>query len=53
MLNNYVTKSLAKLLAENLEARDNMIICVKHIHDLEMGILGISQHEYYSTLKIN
>lgn len=49
MLNNYVTKSLAKLLAENLEARDNMLICVKHIHDLEMGILGISQHEYYSA----
>jgi hypothetical protein len=49
MLNNYVTKSLAKLLAENVEARDDMMQCVKHIHDLEMGVLGISQNEYYAV----
>jgi hypothetical protein len=49
MLNNYVTKSLAKLLAENVESRDDMMQCVKHIHDLEMGVIGISQYEYYDA----
>jgi hypothetical protein len=47
MLNNYLSRELAKLLAENLEARDNMIICVKHIHDLEMAALSIPREDYY------
>jgi hypothetical protein len=47
MLNNYLSRELAKLLAENIEARDNMIICVKHIHDLEMTALSIPREDYY------
>jgi len=49
MLNNYVTKSLFVFLKENEEARDNMIICVKHIHDLEMTALKIDRYDYYDA----
>lgn len=50
MLSNYITKSLCKLLKENTEARDNMMLCVRHIHDLEMSILGISKADYYEAV---
>lgn len=49
MLNNYVTKSLFVFLKENEEARDNMLDCVKHIHDLEMTVLSISREDYYNA----
>ena len=49
MLNNYVTKSLFVFLKENEEARDNMLDCVKHIHDLEMTILSIPREDYYNA----
>jgi len=49
MLSNYVTKELGQLLARNVEARDNMVLCVKHIHDLEMKILEVTENEYYSA----
>jgi hypothetical protein len=47
MINNYVTKELGQLLARNVEARDNMVLCVKHIHDLEMQLLNVTENEYY------
>jgi len=49
MLNNYVTKSLFVFLKENEEARDNMLDCVKHIHDLEMAVLSIPREDYYDA----
>jgi hypothetical protein len=49
MLNNYVTKSLFVLLKENEEARDNMLDCVKHIHNLEMLALSIPREDYYNA----
>jgi len=49
MLSNYVTKELGQLLARNVEARDNMVLCVKHIHDLEMTLLNVTENEYYSA----
>lgn len=49
MLNNYITKALFKFLQENEEARDNMLACVKHIHDLEMRVLAIPREDYYNA----
>lgn len=49
MLNNYITKALFKFLQQNEEARDNMLACVKHIHDLEMTVLSIPREDYYNA----
>jgi len=49
MLNNYLTRELAKLLAENVDARDEMMLTVKHIHDLEMAVLSIPREDYYNA----
>jgi hypothetical protein len=49
MLNNYLTRELAKLLAENVEARDDMMQCVKHIHNFEMSLNYIPKKDYYDA----
>jgi len=50
MLYNYVTRELAKLLAENVDARDNMMLAVKYIHDLEMSVMDIPEKDYYKAV---
>ena len=49
MLNNYLTREMAKILAENVNARDEMMLAVKHIHDFEMSLNYIPKKDYYSA----
>lgn len=50
MLNNYLTKQLINILKVNYEARDNMMLCVKLIHNKEMDFLCIEKENYYDAL---
>jgi len=47
---NYITRLTIDLLTKNEEARDDMMLCVRYIHDFEMALFGIKKTEYYDAL---
>jgi len=50
MISNYLTSALCTHLKENVPSRDDMMLCVKHIHDLEMRLQGIRNEHYYDAV---
>lgn len=48
-MNNYLTRELFQLLKTQVSARDNMLACVQHIHNLEMKALNIPREDYYNA----
>lgn len=50
MMSNYITRSLIKLLEEHEETRDNVLLCVQYIHDIEMKLLGLPNSSYYDAV---
>lgn len=49
MLNNYLTREVFELLKSKATARDNMLECVQHVHNLEMAALSIPREDYYNA----
>ena len=49
MLNNYLTREVFELLKSQATARDNMLECVQHVHNLEMTALNIPREDYYNA----
>jgi hypothetical protein len=49
MSKNYITKLVITILRKNEEARDEMLLVVKNIHDFEMSILNIDKSNYYDV----
>jgi hypothetical protein len=46
---NHVKSILTSILKKNEDARDDMFMCIKIIHDFEMGILNIPKETYYDA----
>lgn len=49
-MSNYITRITKEILSNNKEARDNMMLVVKSIHDFEMSMFGIQKNNYYDYL---
>jgi hypothetical protein len=49
MESNYITKLTITILKNNPEARDEMYLVVKSIHDFEMSVMGYSKENYYDA----
>jgi hypothetical protein len=49
-MSNYITRIAKEVLLNNIEARDNMMLVVKSIHDFEMSMFQIQQDDYYNCL---
>ena len=47
MESTYVSKMVAGILHQNIEARDNVYVVVKIIHDFELSVLEKDKHDYY------
>lgn len=50
MESNYITRLTTDLLVKNEDARDDMMLAVRYIHDFEMALFGIKKSEYYEAL---
>ena len=48
-MNNYLTRELFELLKSQVTARDNMLECAQHVHNLEMAALNIPREDYYDA----
>ncbi len=48
-MTNYITRLTIDLLTKNVEARDNMMLTVRYIHDFEMGLFKIKKADYYKA----
>jgi hypothetical protein len=49
-MSNHITRITKEVLLNNKEARDNMMMVAKAIHDHEMSFFGISKKNYYDYL---
>ena len=47
---NYISRLIFDLLEKNIEARDDMMLTVRYVHDYEMALLKIKKSEYYDSL---
>jgi hypothetical protein len=47
---NYISKLVYAILTKNAEARDDMMLVVKSIHDFEMSLLSIEKSDYYDSI---
>jgi hypothetical protein len=48
-MNNYLTREVFELLKSKASARDNMLECIQHVHNLEMEALQITRANYYDA----
>ena len=46
----YISKMVFITLSKNVEARDNMMLVVKSLHDYEMSIYKIPKEDYYDAV---
>lgn len=46
----YISRLIYSILNNNIEARDNWMLVVKMVHDIEMSIINISKSNYYDAL---
>jgi hypothetical protein len=46
----YISRMTFSILTNNKESRDNWMLVVKQIHDIEMMTWGISKPDYYDAL---
>ena len=46
----YISRLTYSILNNNLEARDNWMLVVKQVHDIEMAMTGVSKSNYYDAL---
>ncbi len=49
MNKNYISKLVLTILTNSDEAKDDMLLVVKNIHDFEMSVLNIDKSEYYTA----
>ena len=49
-MNNHITRVTIDLLTKNSEARDNMMLTVRYVHDFEMALFKIDKSDYYDAL---
>ena len=47
---NYITRLTIDLLTKNAESRDDMMLCVRYIHDFEMALFNVNKSNYYDAL---
>ena len=50
MKSNYIQRLTIELLSKNELAKDDMMLCVRYIHDFEMTMFGIKKKDYYKSL---
>jgi hypothetical protein len=50
MKSNYIHRLTIELLSKNELAKDDMMLCVRYIHDFEMTMFGIKKKDYYKAL---
>lgn len=50
METNYISKMVYTILKKNVDARDNVLLVIKTIHDFELRVLEKGKKDYYDLL---
>jgi hypothetical protein len=47
---SYISRMTFAILNKDVDARDNMLLVVKHIHEFEMRVFNIKKAKYFDAL---
>jgi len=47
---SYISRMTFAILKKDINARDNMLLVVKHIHEFEMRVFNIKKKDYFDAI---